>query len=189
MDWGAVSSWVAAVVSATSAGVALWSRWHDRPEADWAPSRDGLSLSGRQAIDFTKALHLDGPPNFVVRLTNVGDGPAYDIQVVPVGCSAAMFEISADDTRGFSGLEHVGVIRPGEFVLVAAHVPTTVDGEAGLRVEWTQPPTRFRRRLAQAVVLVGKQPGPRRQALPPARWAGLAPAACRSPRWWWSGAR
>lgn len=168
--WGVVAAWFAAVVAAASAVFTWWTFWRNRPQAEWAYSIDMLATSPIDKAVLRKYLDFDRNVDWLARLTNVGDGAAYNLAVTVEGCEGQMIELNRKDLRGFVVLRHVGVVMPGSAIHVAVAVaPGANDGRAKLNVEWTQPPTRLRRRWGQAVCLAVETPGPDG---PPARVRG-----------------
>lgn len=174
VEWfAAAAAWVAAVVALVSA-VAAWAfSWWRRPEADWAIGRDAITVgSALQEQMFIDGLRLGGRPQYFASFTNVGDGSAFDIRVTAFGCQARMMELDARDERGFRTLDVVPVAVAGDHFLVALRVDDDVE-EWGLRVEWTQAPTRHQRRLAQGFAVRRGESEPRQRPAPLRKWDGL----------------
>jgi hypothetical protein len=89
MEWGAVSAWAAATISASTTCWTLWLRRRDRPEPDWW-LLDGLTIEpsvGYVALCRAMAGRL---PDRVDKLVNVGNGDAFRVQIEPVGCLAGI---------------------------------------------------------------------------------------------------
>jgi hypothetical protein len=169
---GAIAAWAAVITAViVPAGV----RWWNRPQAQWHAERIGLDVGLVQFVSFPKRMGLSGPPTYIAGLYNVGDGGAYDIDIVGVGCEAAMFRLEPKDVHGFARRFRDGLVMPSAFLLVAIRVDDAAGDERGLRVEWTQPPTRRNRRHAQGIYLAGDKQFERQPALPAGRYDGLAP--------------
>lgn len=161
------AAWAGALVAAIAAGITLWTRWRDRPEVVWHFGLDGLQLS----VERAQPLKRDGyMPHRIVRVTNAGDGNAHAVSVTGDNIAAQLLDLEAQgDPRGFATPEVAGWVNPNAHLLVAVWVNSVdggdgsriVDGDAVLRVEWTEGPVKHRRDRSQALVLLGDNPGPR----------------------------
>ncbi len=164
--WWAANAAIAAVASAAIALVAMavswWLLWWNRPQVEWGASKDSIAMTEFQEIDLANVIGLPGPTRLYLRLTNVGDGSAFDVKVTGYGCFTALFELNEADTRGFSAAPVVASVTTGSYLHVAVWTPPEgmpAEDREGVCIEWTQAPTRWKRRLHQDLVLRSDQYG------------------------------
>ena len=119
-DLGAVSSWVAAVVSTVSTLIAVWKAWYWRPTPQWTlqPTRLTFSLIGALS-GHPYGARIDPHEQIAIQLVNVGDGTALDVTVECEQCVARFVTMSETDSRGIFTRQRIAHIPPaGEAVLI-----------------------------------------------------------------------
>lgn len=159
MGAGTWAAWVAAAISLWGAGVVLWTRWRDRPEADWHIDRVGF-VGTPEFANFLIERHDGRPPNWIVAPLNIGDGAAYGVTVEGVGGSAEIINIDRADVRGFSTHKVLGRVATDETFNVWVWIDTPVEVPvAGFVIRWTEGPTRHRRTRVYRFGLAGEPLG------------------------------
>ncbi|WP_172121285.1 hypothetical protein [Actinomyces faecalis] len=170
-DAGTISSWVAAGISAVSAGITVWKAWYWRPTPQWRlePARATRSVIG--ALTRDPSATLNGPgEQYLAAPVNVGDGPALDVTVTSSDCAAFFAYLDETDARGFSPLTRLAQIPPAgqaRLVVVPTHAPIQpgrlTDLEESpipdrprperisVRLEWTVRPARTGRRQSRTI--------------------------------------
>lgn len=170
-DAGTVSSWVAAGISAVSAGITVWKAWYWRPTPQWRlePAQGARPVIGVLTRDPAEMLRDPGE-QYLAALVNVGDGPALDVTVTSSDCAVFFVDRDVTDARGFSPLTRLAQIPPaGQARLVVAptHAPIQpgrlTDLEESpipdrprperisVRLEWTVRPARAGRRRSRTI--------------------------------------
>lgn len=156
---GASAGIATAVATAIAAVFAIWMRWHDRPQPDWA-------ITGRwEYPDRYGDDNAEGPGNVVGNFVNAGDGRAFRVTVRGEGCAPSLHKRLTN--VGASGLSSVpehftAVLEPGESrMFFISKVPPEAYAAAALVLEWTETPTRKRKRRTQVVPLTDFLDAPR----------------------------
>lgn len=170
-DAGTISSWVAAGISAVSAGITVWKAWYWRPTPQWRlePARATRSVIG--ALTRDPSATLNGPDEqYLAALVNVGDGPALDVTVTSSDCAVFFAHLDETDARGFSPLSHLAQIPPAEqarLVVLPTHAPIQpgrlnrfeelptpdrpIPNLIRVTLEWTVRPARTGRRQSRTI--------------------------------------
>lgn len=170
-DLGAVSSWVAAVVSTVSTLIAVWKAWYWRPTPQWTlqPTRLTFSLIGALS-GHPYGAGIDPHEQIAIQLVNVGDGTALDVTVECEQCVARFVTVSETDSRGIFTRQRIAHIPPaGEAVLIVLPQAYLNEDSALLErsrgvppedvrvtISWTVPPARARRRRQRTLVIAGE---------------------------------
>ena len=134
-NWGAVSSWIAAAISAGAFGATTARAWWYRPMADW-------SLSGLMKAPEHIPRWLEGQAS----IANFGDGLAHRVAV----------HIHRGDAPESQVLKTSPLMRPGDTLNFAVgcmdkHWDTTV-----VWMTWTPPPIRRRRERTSKRLLIAE---------------------------------
>lgn len=142
MDYGALSSWIAASISATAMGATLWLRRRDRPEPDWLVDRGAIEV-GRKLKPWVTRPGENPDPDLVAMVTNVGDGAAYRVEVTGVGCEIRTLQVDDTDKRGANLSAVVARVEPGDtFVVLIWSDFGSLPSERSLQINWRYSPTR-----------------------------------------------
>ncbi|MBS6071729.1 MAG: hypothetical protein KH937_03490 [Actinomyces urogenitalis] len=170
-DAGTVSSWVAAGISAFSAGITIWKAWYWQPTPQWRlePARATTSVIGALTRDPARMRTSPGE-QYLAALVNVGDGPALDVTVASSDCAVFFANLDETDARGFSPLTHLAQIPPAgqaRLVVLPTYAPVG-PGQIGrfeetptpdrpkpeqvrVTLEWTVRPARAGRRRSRTI--------------------------------------
>lgn len=129
MDWttfAALTTAAATLATGAATSITLWLQHRARPMAEW----EILTAKGNP-FDFMQRM--------MVEVVNVGDGPAHQVDISGVNCSASLFVPEPESPRKHRHWRLQPVVHPGEVILV------TVSGfeapGAAIRVSWTPAPT------------------------------------------------
>lgn len=140
--WGAVAAMaaVAALVgSLTTVIVNAISRHRNRPEPDWSIVLVGTATKPpRDESKFSGAYSLRGT------LMNVGDGVAHNVRFVAAGQASIL--LSGDTYRA----KVIALIRQGDSVDIEISIRVGDWSKATFTLEWTDPPTRLKKRRSFA---------------------------------------
>lgn len=156
---GVVATAVATVVSIA---VAAWWRKNDRPEPDWAFTRQSTY---RPEVRMEEDLR----PWLECRISNAGDGTAFRMGAKGAHCEVLMFEYS--QSSGIMGSGRVGhdvlaALPPGDGTWIRARCTDDDWPRAEITIEWTASPTRLKRRVQHVEKLadLAERPDPRTES-------------------------
>ena len=152
---GVAAAIATALATGTSTVVALWWRRQDRPEADWAFSRDDIHREGSGRPE------IPDPAVFSTHLSNAGDGTAFRVRVRGEHCTTGLASMQRG-VAGRSPYEVVPAMHPGDQVYLWVTAEDDAWDEAEFVLEWTPSPTRKRKRLElrQRLAELGPLPEP-----------------------------
>jgi len=140
-------------VSTLGAGIVLWVRWRDRPEADWHFSK--FEVPDRQSfLGYLLSQHDGVRPDLKIECLNIGDGAAHAVSVTNKGCKVALMVRDSADLRGFRTPVIEPRVLPGQGVGVLIWLEHPIKRPVSLDVHWTRPPTRHHRTGSQGLLLV-----------------------------------
>jgi hypothetical protein len=151
----------AAVSTALATGVstmaALWWRRQDRREADWA----WFEASSQWVI--SDPYGNDRDPHAETTLANAGDGPAFRVEALGLGCTPWLYEERRSGDR--SRRPHVPVIpvmQPGARMYLLVWCEPADWDAADVLISWTRSPTwkGHRNRIEFAIPLSDIAPRP-----------------------------
>jgi len=131
--WGAIAALAATIGAFFSWLIATIIKRREQPEADWAVTMGGYAtLEDQRGED--PGFHLTG------RISNVGDGAAFHVQLEPRNCSASFY---AKDTQGMPAMAHM---PPGSVASFSITVDLDRWDDADIDIVWTAPPTRLKKK-------------------------------------------
>jgi hypothetical protein len=142
--WPAVG-WAAAIAPALATGTSTMVaiRWWrvDMTRADFLPF---AGMSRRIAAD--RHGNADGPPTAETEIANVGDGSAYRLSAVGIGCRAQIesAEVKGGGGSGYrvrDGFRVVARAEPGWLERLRVYCEAAVWGDAWAVLTWTESPT------------------------------------------------
>ncbi|NNM44599.1 hypothetical protein [Knoellia koreensis] len=149
---GASAGIATAVATAVAAAFAIWMRWHDRAQPDWA-----VTGYWSQARNHFGDSDPKRPPSLIGTITNAGDGPAFKVEVCGRGCEAELNRrLAKASMSGVSAVSEsfAAVLQPGESREVwVPDVTKDMFRSAAVILEWTATPTRRRKRKTQRIPL------------------------------------
>lgn len=146
---GTVSSWVAAIISATATGITLWVRRRDRPEADFALETMQVLVSTAELRRSFGALRMHDE---ALSILNVGDGYAFRVQVDAVGCRVRPMVVDKQDKRGFRSSAVIPRLGSGEdFALLVWNDSESTAEQRVFKISWLNSPTRHRRLMTTEI--------------------------------------
>lgn len=141
-SWGQVAAIATAISVSVSLLVSIAWRFFDSRRASWAIFNEGASWDspGNPKVKIP-------PPSVAASLANTGDGDAFTLTVVGLGC-VAWLEPNQASLFVF-GLTPRRTLLPrlasGAVTNIAAFAEPSAWDEASIAVIWTVSPTRFRR--------------------------------------------
>lgn len=154
-----MSSWAAAVVSASSLVGTLWVRRHDRPEAEFIKgslSIPPFSKDQRNDVrEFTDGLeHRDA---HALAITNVGDAAAHQVTFGGEGIKQAVpFTPNPRDEHAPYPWRVLSRADPGDVLFVLLWLDDSVlAADVELHIQWRRTPTRHRRAAETWVPITG----------------------------------
>lgn len=148
--WDVLSVTGVATALATSISllVNLWWRRIDRREADW------ITHGARAEWKIHDAHGNNSPPHVSAHLDNVGDGPAFRVRVIGVGCHAYL-ATPYNPSSGRRKHELLSAVQPGAGTDLLAYCDPREWSRAFVVLTWVASPTRrrIRSRRSRAVPL------------------------------------
>lgn len=138
--WGATTA-AATIATAVSTWAVLWVERRRRAEPRWIIV-DLSSVGAEEPSSFP------GVPFRAGRIANLGDGEAYDVRLTGRRCAVRLW-----GDRGHAE-PFVSVVRPGESIPFRAWARHEFREEAGVRVQWTPPPTRISKPIVEVIPLM-----------------------------------
>lgn len=134
MDVWQVTLWASTIATAvaTSAAVlaSVWWRHHDRTQADWL-------ITGANSVWVIERPGIaPWPPHLRCRLMNSGDGTAYRLSLIGLGCAPI-----ANVVGGTVVTEVHPVAGPGAAFDLEVYCEPELWDRATLRLEWVESPT------------------------------------------------
>jgi hypothetical protein len=166
--WSAVgvSATIAGVLAAiVSAGTVFFLRRRDRPEPDWIFSRLGVPLTASLAAHF-QSNHAGKDPDFLIMVTNAGDGQAFQVEAAGLGSDVELFIRDEGDARGWRVPVKLARVQPTEeFGILIWFHPLHPQDSLGIRLRWLHAPVRHGRYGERELFLAHPEPEPRRNLL------------------------
>lgn len=165
---GDAATWAGAVVAVFAAMFTVWWPWKNRPQPQWMPVnetdtnlRSSPKLSGFKGF-FVDVNGITMHPDRILRVYNVGDGPAYGVMadedsiVMEPGCDGVPGSRAATD--------YVASIQPGEFFFLV-RLAGSVEHKESITLHWLATPTNRGRMYVQEIPVTesdfGRVPSPR----------------------------